>query len=128
MPDDPNAAFPKPQWAPIQDVENVDLTGKRQDGGVDLLIVASQLLDDAADTLNRIRRKVAYYLDVIDLPEFQADMEFPPRDQTTIILSCDYPIHPLAATVIAECQASAGQRGVRLVVQQKTDETDERAP
>ena len=97
----------------------MDLTGKRNDGGVDLLIVASQPLDAAADTLNRIHCKIAYYLDVIDLPDFQADMEFPPRDRTTIILCCDYPIHPRAAAVIAECQARAGQRGVQLVVQQK---------
>jgi len=119
MADDPNAAFPKPKWPPIQDVESVDLTGKRSDGGVDLLIIASQPLDDAADTLNCIRCKIAYYLDVIDLPDFQADMAFPPRDRTTIILCCDYPIHPRAAAVIAECQARAGQRGVQLVVQQK---------
>jgi hypothetical protein len=99
-------------------VESVDLTGKRNDGGVDLLIVA-QPLDEAADALNRFRCKIAYYLDVIDLPDFQADMEFPPRDRTTIILCCDYPIHPRAAAVIAECQARAGQRGVQLVVQQK---------
>ena len=122
MADDPNAAFPKPQWPPIQDVESVDLIGKRRDGGVDLLIVASQPLDDAADTLNRIRRKVAYYLDVIDLPEFQAEMGLPPRDRTTVILRCDHPIHPRAAAVITECQARAGQRGVRLVVQQKPAE------
>lgn len=55
-------------------LENVDITGKRPDGGVDLVIVASQPLVDAPDTVNRIRRKVSYYLDVIDLPEFQAEM------------------------------------------------------
>src|SRR5262249_47011590 len=104
---------------PIQDLENVDLVGKRRDGGVDLLIVASQPLDDAPDTLNSIRRKVAYYLDVIDLPEFQADMGHPPRERISITLSCDHPIHPRTAKVIAECQTSAGKRGVRLVVQQE---------
>ena len=128
MADDPNAAFPKPQWPPIQDVESVDLIGKRRDGGVDLLIVASQPLDDAADTLNRIRRKIAYYLDVIDLPEFQAEMGLPPRDRTTVILRCNYPIHPRAAAVIAECQASAGQRGVRSVVEQKPAEPGAPSP
>ena len=119
MADNLNPAFPKPKWPPIQDLESVDLTGKRRDGGVHLLIVASQPLDDAPDTLNSIRSKVAYYLDVIDLPEFQAELEYPPQDRISIILSRDHPIHPRAAEVIAECQRSAGTRGVRLVVQQK---------
>jgi hypothetical protein len=120
MTDNPDAAFPKPKWPPIQDLESVDLCGKRWDGGVDLAIIASQPLDDSADTLNRIRRKVVYYLDVIDLPEFQADLEHPPRDRIMIILRCDHAIHPCAAAVIAECQASAGRRGVLLVVQQES--------
>ena len=122
MDDACDSAFPKPQWPPIQDTESVDLIGERTDGGVDLVIVASQPLDDAPDTIDRIRCKVAYYLDVIDLPEFQADMGHPPRDRTKIILRCDHPIHPRAAAVIAECQGTAGERGVQLVVQQQSTE------
>jgi hypothetical protein len=119
MADNLHPAFPKPNWPPIQDLENVDITGKRRDGGVDLVIVASQPLDDAPDTLSSIRRKVAYYLDVIDLAEFQAEMGYPPRDRISIILRCDHPIHPRAAEVISECQTGARKRGARLEVQQK---------
>jgi hypothetical protein len=114
--------FPKPAWPPIQDVESVDITGKRKDGGVDLLIVVSQPLDGSPETLATIRQKVAYYLDVIDLPEFQAEMGHPPRDRTPVIFACDHPIHPRAAVVIAECQAAAAARGVRVVVRQKPAE------
>src|SRR5262249_22896116 len=77
------------------------------------------LPDDAPDTLNSIRHKVAYYLDVIEVAEFQAEMGYPPRDRISIILRCDHPISPRAAEVIAECQTSARKRGVRLEVQQK---------
>ena len=119
MADNLHPAFPKPNWPPIQDFENVDITGKRRDGGVDLVIVASQPLDDAPDTLSSIRRKVAYYLDVIDLAEFQTEMGYPPRDRISIILRCDHPIHPRAAEVIAGCQRGAHKRGARLEVQQK---------
>lgn len=112
-----NLAFPKPEWPPIQDLESIDITGKRKDGGVDLVIVASQPLDDSAETLDSIRQKVAGYLNVIDLPEFQAEMEYPPRERTRIILNCKYPIHPRAAAVIAECQVSAHVSGVQLTVQ-----------
>jgi len=111
--------FPKPKWPPIQDLESVDIVAKRKDGGVDLVIVASQPLDDSADTLESIRDKVAYYLDVIDVPEFQDEVGNPPRSKTTILLCCDHPIHPGAEAVIERCRAAARKRRVRLVVQQK---------
>lgn len=116
---DPEPNFPEPEWAPIQELESVDLTGQRRDGGVDLVIVASQPLDGSDDTLAAIRHKVGYYLDVIDLPEFQEDMGHPPRDRTSIIIACDFPIHPWAAEVIEECQEASTQRGVQLVLTQK---------
>lgn len=108
--------FPKPQWAPIQALDSVDIFGKRRDGGVDLVITASQPLDDSAEVLDSIRQKVATYLAVIDLDEFQAEMGHPPRDKTSIIIACEHPIHPVAQAVIEECQASATGRGVRLEV------------
>jgi hypothetical protein len=83
--------------APIQELESIDLVGRRRDGGVDLIIVASQPLDDATKTLGSIRQKVAYYLEVMDHPDFQAERKYPPRSQTKIILTCDHPIHPSAA-------------------------------
>ena len=110
--------FPKPKWPPIQDLEGVDIIGKRKDGGVDLAIAVSQPLDGSAETLDAIRQKIGYYLGVIDLPEFQAKMGHPPRDRTTVVLSCRFPIHPWAAIVISECQKAAADRGVRVVVKQ----------
>lgn len=109
-------AFPKPQWAPIQALDSVDITGKRRDGGVDLVITASQPLDDSAEVLDSIRHKVATYLAVISLDEFQSEMGYPPRDKTTIIIACNHPIHPTAQAVIEECQTAAAGRGVRLEV------------
>ena len=38
--------FSRPEWPPIQDPDRIDITGKRRDGGVDLVIVASQPIDD----------------------------------------------------------------------------------
>jgi hypothetical protein len=116
MANDPAPDFPKPQWPPIQDLESVDITGVREDGGVDLVIVVSQPLDGSAETLAAIRQKVGYYLDVIDLPEFQTDMGYPPRDRTSIVLACSFPIHPNATAVIFECQSAAASRGVQVVV------------
>jgi hypothetical protein len=108
--------FPKPKWPPIQELDSVDLTGKRRDGGVDLVIVASQPIDDSAETLESIRHKIRTYLAVIGLKEFQAEMGHPSREKIAIILACEHPIHPKAQAVIDECQATAAAEGVRLEV------------
>jgi hypothetical protein len=108
--------FPKPKWPPIQELDSIDITGKRRDGGVDLVIIASQPLDDSAQTLESIRHKVERYLTVIGMEDFQAEMGHPPREKTAIIIACEHPIHPKANLVIQECRASAAVQGVRLEV------------
>jgi hypothetical protein len=115
--------FPRPEWPPIQSLESIDITGERHDGGVDLVIVASQPIDASPETLDSIRRKVATYLTVIGLPEFQAEMGHPPPEKTAIIIACEHPIHPKALAVIAQCRAQAGARGVQLEVRKSIDST-----
>jgi hypothetical protein len=114
-------SFPKPEWPPIQELDSVDLVARRRDGGVDLVIVASQPLDDSPDTLKCIRQKVQTYLAVIGLKEFQKEMGRPPRDKTTIIIACEHPIHPKALAVIAQCHAAAEAQGIRLEVRKSVD-------
>jgi hypothetical protein len=109
-------SFPKPEWPPIQNFNSIDITGKRRDGGVDLVIVASQPIDDSPQTLDSLRRKVGNYLTAIGMEEFQAEMGHPPPEKTAIIIACDHPIHAKATLVIQECQASAAIQGVRLEV------------
>jgi hypothetical protein len=113
--------IPKPQWPPIQDPDNIDITGKRHDGGLDLIIVASQPIDDSPDTLASIGHKVRTYLTAIGLEEFQAEMGHPPREKTAIILAGEHPIHPKAIAVIAQCRAAAAVQGVQLDVRKSMD-------
>lgn len=114
-------SFPQPKWPPIQELDSVDLTGLRHDGGVDLVILASQPLDDSPAVVDSIRRKVRTYLATIDNREYQIETGHPPRDLTTIIIVCEHPIHPEAQTVIDECWALAAERGVRLEVRKSLD-------
>ena len=113
--------FPKPEWPPIQELDSIDLTGKRRDGGVDLIIVASQPIDDSAKTLKSIRHKVQTYLTVVELEEFQAEMGDPPLDKTAILLLCEHLIHAKALAVIAQCRVTAAAQGVRLEVRKSPD-------
>src|SRR4029453_11706358 len=108
--------FPKPKWPPIQQLDSVDLTAKRRDGGVDLIIVASQPLDDTEETLESLPQKVETYLAVVDIDEFQAEMGNPPRNSISIIIACDFQIHPTAMDVIKEGEAVAAGQGIRLII------------
>ena len=114
---DPDQSFPRPEWPPIQDLDRINVTGKRRDGGVDLFIVASQPVDVSEETLESIRRKVNTYLMALRSEEFWAELGHPPPDRTRIIIACEHPIHPAAMSVIDECAALAAGRGVRLEVQ-----------
>jgi hypothetical protein len=108
--------FPQPKWPPIQELDKIDITGKRRDGGVDLVITASQPIDDSPQTLNSIRRKVQTYLTAIGLEGFQAEMGHPPREKCAIVIVCEHPIHAKANAVIEECRAEAAAHEVRLEV------------
>lgn len=108
--------FPKPAWPPIQNLESLDIIGKRKGGGVDLVITASQPLDDSLETLDSIRRKVRTYLEAFGLEGFQVEFGFPPKDQCAIIMMCEHAIHASAQAVIEECRAEAAARGLRLEV------------
>jgi hypothetical protein len=112
--------FPKPQWPPIQELDRLDIIGKRQDGGLDLAIVASQPLDDTPETLESIRHKVHTYLQAIALEKFQVEMGHPPLERTTIVIHCEHQIHPAAMAVIEKCKTLAAARGVRLEVHKST--------
>jgi hypothetical protein len=106
--------FPKPEWPPIQNLDSVDVVGKRHDGTVELVIVASQPLDNSARTLDCISKKVDTYLETIGIDAFQTEMGYPPREKTVIILVCEHPIHPEAIRVIEECKGKAAGNGIRL--------------
>jgi len=52
---------------PIQNLETIDLLGRRKDGGVDLIIVVSGPLQNEADHLGRPEWKIAAYIRIIIL-------------------------------------------------------------
>lgn len=108
--------FPVPEWPPIQSPDSIDIIAQRHDGGVSLVVVASQPVDDRPETLDAIRHKVTTYLTAIGLDEFQAEIGHPPREKTEIVIVCEHPIHPDAVAVIAHCRDAAATAGVRLEV------------
>jgi hypothetical protein len=113
--------FPKPKWPPIQSLDSIDVIGKRNDGGVDLVIVASQPIDDSSETLEAVRRKIRNYLLAIGQEEFKAEIGDAPREKTAIIILCEHQIHPEALSLIAKFRDLAAAQGVQLEVRRSMD-------
>ena len=112
----PLGGGPQPRSKPlaIQNPDSIDLAGKRRDGGVDLVIVASERLDDTPELLQVLRRKVELYLSVTGRQDFLADMGHPSPEKISIILVCSHSIHPTAAAAIEECRKQVEARGMKL--------------
>src|SRR4051812_17088164 len=104
--------FPRPQWPAIQDVESVDIVGVRRDGGIELVIVASQPIDDSAETLDTLRQKIATYLTAAASPAFFADMDHITPQYVAIVLNCPYPIHPAARAEILTLARAVTEQGL----------------
>jgi len=73
---------------PIQNLDSVDLTGQRKDGGVDLFIVCSSHLDGSVDTQQLIKDKLETYIAALAHPEFREEFGVPHPKRMAIILAC----------------------------------------
>jgi hypothetical protein len=74
---------------PIQNIENIDVVGRRKDGGVDLMIVTSSHLDESKETQKLLLDKIESYLEQLNTPEFQEEFDHPSPEQVRIVIDCD---------------------------------------
>ena len=70
----------------IQNLENVDVVVKYNDGGLLFLIICSKHLDGSEETLNLLRTKVANYILISESEEF--NQNYPDRKSLLIELKC----------------------------------------
>jgi hypothetical protein len=73
---------------PIQNIDSIDLTGKRRDGGIDLFIVSSSHLDGTAATQQLFKDKLETYVAALAHPEFRQEFGIPHPERMAIILYC----------------------------------------
>jgi hypothetical protein len=70
---------------PIENINNIDILGVRQDGkGVDLIIVTSKHLDSSTSTQELLLDKIENYLGYINSEEFEK--EFGKLDPENIVI------------------------------------------
>ncbi|WP_428939444.1 hypothetical protein [Fontivita pretiosa] len=99
---------------PIQNLDSVDIVGRRKDGGVDLFIVASGPLDPSPQTQRLLLSKVQSYLEQINTPAFQAEFQNPPAEKVRIVISCEHEVHPLIQALIERCKPWVAQNNARI--------------
>ena len=97
--------------SPIADIDLFDIVGVRKDGGIDTVIACSGPLDNSAETLSSLAKKVRGYLSAIAGNDFTNQYgEGPVR----IFVSCSHGASAEAMDVINSLGREAANQNVHL--------------
>jgi len=97
--------------SPIADIDLLDIVGVRKDGGIDTVVVCSGPLDNSAETLSRLTRKVRGYLSAITGSDFVNQYGQGP---VRIFVSCGQGASAEALDVINSLGHEAANQNVHL--------------
>lgn len=103
-----------PSTGPIQNLQSVDILGKRHDGGIDLVIVASSHLDGSASTQKLLLEKLDSYFAYLTSAEFACEFGPPEQKRVTVIVrSYDQP-DPVIVELLKSCRPWASEHHATL--------------
>lgn len=100
--------------AAINDLTKIDLVGERNDGGIDLCIVAEAPIDSAADVLFLVEQKIRNYLREISDSEFRKQWKIASDTPIRILFETRFAISIDAIRLINKLASEAARSGVRL--------------
>jgi hypothetical protein len=106
-----------PTEPPIQNVDCIDIMGKRHDGGADLVVVVSGPLDGSQSTISALRQKVRNYVAEAMNPAFQRQNGIAGANDTRILIVCEHPVDDLAHAAIDELREYAREFGIAVLLQ-----------
>jgi hypothetical protein len=101
--------------SPIQNLDSFDVVGRRVDGGIDLVIVASGPIDGSQGTLNLLKIKISNYIDEVSRDDFLAKNGRNPGAQITICVVCPYPVDPQVFELIEAMRPLAQRSGADII-------------
>ena len=104
-----------PTVPPISNVDSIDVTGVRKEGGIDLVISTYGPLDGGLETLRLISTKVRGYVAAVESGNLFARFDARPGP-IRIIISCAHAIDPAARALIARLNGEAAKRGTSVEV------------
>lgn len=101
--------------SPIQNLDHIDILGRRKDGGIDLVIVVSGPLENTTDHLECVRAKIQTYIHEISSPEFSEQF---PNNSTSrqILLATEHPIDQAVLTLIDSLRRPAAEANALLKI------------
>ena len=78
---------------PIQNIDQFDIVGKRNDGGIDLIVVVSAPLLDEERHRYLLQAKVEGYARAIGAPQFRPEFGIDEASLIRILVISDHPVH-----------------------------------
>lgn len=104
---------------PIQNVDSIDIVGRRKDGDIELFIVASGPLDPSPQTQQLLLDKIQSYLEQLNSQAFQAEFDHPRADQVRIVVSCDFGIDPIMRLLVERARPWVAENNARIEIEGK---------
>jgi hypothetical protein len=100
--------------SPINDVTKLDLLVERQDGGIDMCIVAQGTVDGGHETLKQIETKIRNYVREALDSSFREDHGGIGIDRIMILFESRFDVDPVAHSLIARLASEVQGVGLAL--------------
>jgi hypothetical protein len=94
--------------SPVGDPDQIDIIGKRRDGGVDLFLVVGRALDLSKATRAVFARKFRGYCQYVMSREFEDEFSPPSEDRVCIAVSSDWEVPEEFMHLIGEIAEEEG--------------------
>lgn len=101
---------------PLNSDGRIDVVALREEGDVELIIIARGRLDGSERTQGLLQIKIKHYLQQRNSIAFNAEFQHPPADKVHIVLECDRPPAPAIRSLIRQLEPMVQARQAQLVI------------
>ena len=101
---------------PIQNLDTIDIVGKRKDGSIDLIIVVSGVLNGTKENCELLEKKVAVYLQEISSLQFREQLRVTDSTLINILVVSDFEVDALVVQQLEKLQPLAEAKGAKLKI------------
>ena len=106
--------MPDPTPSPINDVAKLDLLVERNDGSIEMCVIAQGPVDGGADTLGRIEKKIRNYVQEALDESFRAAYGGIPIEKVRILFESRFPVDLAVPSLISRLASEMAQAGIEI--------------
>lgn len=96
--------------------DHIDAVALREEGDVELIIIARGRLDGSERTQGLLQIKIKQYLQQRSSIAFNAEFQHPPADKVHIVLECDRPPAPAIRSLFRRLEPMVQARQAQLMI------------